>query len=192
MLSYENYLQKLKNIKLVSIDVDGTMTDGQLYYLDDGSEFRRYNVKDGLGILMLQAASVKTALVTTGSIEAIRLRGERLRMDYVEMSIFDKAQRLKEIAEEMGISMNEVAHIGDDINDISAFKAVGLAVIVDDAAIQTEKVADYKLSLKGGQGAIREFAEDYYKVVDKEFSWEVAEDFIHSRKAMSMHKLSNG
>ncbi len=192
MLSYQDYLQKLKNIKLVSIDVDGTMTSGELYYLDDGREVRSYNVKDGLGILMLQAVGVKTAMMTTGNINAIRMRGERLRMDYVEMGVFDKAKRLKEIATEMGISMDDVVHIGDDINDISAFKEVGMAVIVNDAAMQTEKVADYKLKAAGGKGAIRELAEDYYKTVGKEFSWDVAEDFIHSRKAMGMHKLSNG
>ncbi len=192
MLSYESYLQKLKNIKLVSVDVDGTMTDNSVYYFNDGAELRRYNVKDGVGLLLLQSAGVKTAMMTTGTIDAIRLRGEKLKMDYVEMGVFNKAQRLKEICDELGISMDEVAHIGDDINDIAAFKAVGLAVCVADASNTTLEAADYKLSLKGGKGAVREFTEDYFKATGQEISWENVERHIHFLTHGQKNKLSNG
>lgn len=186
MLSKQEYLNKLKDIKLISVDVDGTMTDGSLYYMDDGSQARRYDVKDGVGLFLMQAAGVKAAMMTTGSVGSIQIRGEKLAMDYVEISIYDKAARLKEICTELGITMDEVAHIGDDINDIPAFKAVGLALIVGDAAKQTYPYADYRLNSHGGAGAIRELAEDYYEIHDKEVSWDVVEAFIHSRS------LSNG
>lgn len=186
MLSEEQYLDRIKDIKLVSVDVDGTMTDGSLYYLDDGSQARRYDVKDGVGIFLLQAAGVKTAMMTTGSVGSIRIRGEKLVMDYVEIAVYDKAARLQEICNELGITMAEVAHIGDDINDIVAFKAVGLAVIVNDAAKQTHPHADYRLKSLGGAGAIREFAEDYYQAVCQEVTWDIVEEFIHKRS------LSNG
>ncbi len=192
MLIYENYLEKLKSIKLVSIDVDGTMTDGYIYYANDGSESRRYNVKDGIGIFLLQAANLKTAMMTTGHIDAIRLRGEKLLMDYVEIGIFDKAKRLKEICNELQIDMSEVAHLGDDINDVPAFEEVGLSVIVADSAIQAEAVADYKLKAKGGLGAIREFAEDYYKSMGKDVNWDIVETYIQQKKSAAQHNLSNG
>ncbi|MFV0431374.1 MAG: KdsC family phosphatase [Alphaproteobacteria bacterium] len=190
MLKREEYLNYLKKIKLVSVDVDGTMTDGSLYYLDGKTEARRYQVKDGIGILLLQAAGIKTAMMTTGKVASIASRGEALAMDFVEISVFDKAQRLHEICKQMGISMEEVAHIGDDINDVPAFEAVGLGVIVGDAAVQTVPSASFQLKSYGGAGAIREFAEDYYEAIGKNIHWNVVHGFIEQRKAKN--KLTNG
>ncbi len=182
MLSFEQYQEKLKSIRLVSLDVDGTLTDGKLYYLPGGQEARVYNVKDGIGILLMQAAGVKTALMTTGTIDPIALRGYNLKMDYVETGIHQKDQRLQEICDELNISMDEVCHIGDDINDVPAFKAVGLAVLVGDATAGIAHTADYQLQANGGMGAIREFAEDLLAVQNVPADWDLLQEYFKQQK----------
>lgn len=182
MLSLKQYQEKLKSIRLVSLDVDGTLTDGKLYYLPDGKEARVYDVKDGIGILLMQAAGIKTVMMTTGIIDPIALRGYNLKMDYVEIGIHHKDQRLKEICDELGISMDEVCHIGDDINDVPAFKAVGLAVTVNDAAANIVHAANYQLKTAGGMGAIREFAEDLLAVKNIDADWELLQEYFARQK----------
>ncbi len=187
MLSFEQYQEKLKSIKLVSFDVDGTLTDGTLYYLPDGQEARVYNVKDGVGILLIQSAGIKTAMMTTGIIKPITLRGERLWMDYVEAGVHHKDKRLEEISAELGISMDDVCHIGDDINDVPAFEAVGLGVAVNDAASYVLAKADYKLKNDGGKGAVREFCEDLLAVHNVTPDWSLVQSYFER-----LHKKQSG
>ncbi len=182
MLSFEQYKEKLKSIRLVSLDVDGTLTDGKLYYLPNGQEARVYNVKDGVGVLLLQAASIKTVMMTTGTIDPIALRGHNLKMDYVEIGVHDKDQRLKEICAELGFTTDEACHIGDDINDIPAFDAVGLGVAVGDAATSVLQAADWQLKTAGGMGAIREFVEDLLVAQNIQADWQFLQEYFDQRR----------
>lgn len=183
MKTKEEYMEKLKSVQLVSIDVDGTMTDGKLNYLPNGDEFRSYHAHDGIGILLLQALGIKTVLMTTGTSDVIARRGGALKMDYVETNIHQKDQKLMEIAQKENIHMEYTAHIGDDINDVPAFQVSGLAVAVENATKDTLAFVDYQLSKKGGDGAVRAFAEDLYKARNIHIHWDIVQEYFQKRQA---------
>ena len=117
-LTHEQFLKRLAGLKLLSLDTDGVLTDGGLYYTDDGEELRKFNVKDGMGMKRAQAAGVKIAIITASSTPSIAHRGNRLGVDYVFLDCEDKLQTLVRICDEMGIDLDQVGHVGDDLNDL--------------------------------------------------------------------------
>ena len=132
-LTKKQFLERLSGIKLLSLDTDGVLTDGGLYFTDDGEELRKFNVKDGLGIQRLQESGVKVAIITASSTPAIAHRGRRLGVDYVFLECEDKLATIVRICDEMGIDLNQVGHVGDDLNDVPVFGAVGCPMTVKDA-----------------------------------------------------------
>ena len=158
-LTKEQLLERLSSIKLLSLDTDGVLTDGGLYYTDDGEELRKFNVKDGLGIQRVQAAGVKVAIITASSTPSIAHRGRRLGVDYVFLDCEDKLATLVRICDEMGIDLNQVGHVGDDLNDLSVFDAVGCPMAVADATDEALTSVLFVTKKKGGDGAVREICD---------------------------------
>ena len=158
-LTREQFLERLSNIKLLSLDTDGVLTDGGLYYTDDGEELRKFNVKDGLGIQRVQAAGVKVAIITASSTPSIAHRGRRLGVDYVFLDCEDKLATLVRICDEMGIDLNQVGHVGDDLNDLAVFGAVGCPMAVADAIDEALTSVLFVTKKKGGDGAVREICD---------------------------------
>ena len=129
-------LQRLGAIKLLSLDVDGVLTDGGLYYADDGSQMRKFNVKDGMGMKRARQAGVEVCIITASKTPAIHHRGEALGLKYVFIGREDKLAALQGVCDDLGIGFDQVAHVGDDLNDIPVLEAVGLALTVNDAVAE--------------------------------------------------------
>jgi len=158
-LTRAELVDHLKNIKLFSLDVDGVLTDGGLYYAEDGSEFRRFNVKDGMGIKMAQAAGIEFAIISASITPAIEHRAKRLGIDHVHIGCKSKIETLKGICDQLGIAMDAVVHMGDDMNDLPVFQAVGLALAPADAVGAVKNAANYVAETPGGQGCVREICD---------------------------------
>ena len=155
----EKISRKLFNIKLVVTDVDGVLTDGGLYYTDEGLVMKRFNVKDGMGMRLLRSAGIKNAIITTDTSELIKVRGERLKVDYVFLGVWDKENKLLEICETENISPENVAFIGDDVNDNGIVDIAGITACPNDAVIEIKEKVDLILKKNGGEGVFREFSD---------------------------------
>ena len=149
----------LKNVKLVLTDLDGCLTDGGMYYSEQGQVMKKFNVKDGMGNRLLKEAGLKTGILTTDSSEIVKSRAEKLKIDFIANNIWTKEETANEICNELGITLNEVAFLGDDINDLELLKVAGFSACPADAVEEVKNIVDVVLSCKGGEGAFREFAE---------------------------------
>jgi 3-deoxy-D-manno-octulosonate 8-phosphate phosphatase (KDO 8-P phosphatase) len=149
----------LSKVKLLSLDVDGVMTDGGLYYADDGRIMRKYNVKDGVGIQRAMKAGVQMAIISAGVSGSVPERATTLGIRHVFTGVEDKRATLESLCEELGLEMHETAHIGDDINDVPLLEAVGCAIAVADAQPEAFEAAAIITERNGGMGAVREICD---------------------------------
>lgn len=153
----DNQLQtKLKKIKLLIMDVDGTLTDAAMFYNSQGEFMKRFYTRDGFGIDMMHKAGLKTAIITQEYTDIVMTRAKKLKIDKVVMGSTNKANDFQMIAEEYGLTNEEIAYIGDDLNDIPALKLAGLAVAPNDCSDGILDYIDYKTTKNGGNGAVRE------------------------------------
>ena len=155
----KDLLKRLATARLLSLDVDGVLTDGGVYYGEDGAQLRRFNVLDGVGIKRVQAAGVEVAMITAGASEAVRHRARFLGVRYVFIGIEDKLATLKDLCGGLGIGLDQVAHVGDDLNDLPLLDAVGLPLTVAGAVPEVRRRALYITRKEGGAGAVREICD---------------------------------
>ena len=149
-------------IKLIGTDVDGTLTDAGMYYTIDGEVMKKFNTHDGMGLKLCQAAGIKTAILTSENTQIVAKRAEKLKIDYLFQGMKCKLEVIKKLCEELNIGLENVAYIGDDINDFDILSAVGLKACPADALPKIKNIPDIKImSLKGGEGAVREFIDEY-------------------------------
>lgn len=152
-----------KRVKFVGLDVDGVMTDGGVYLGDaDGKrvELKRYDIQDGLGIVLLRGAGIKVGIITGRESESVRLRAEELKVDAVAQD--SKARKLSALTKmlaELAIDPAEAAFVGDDLPDLAVLRKVGMSVAVANASKEVKEIANVHLTREGGCGAVREFAE---------------------------------
>ncbi len=149
----------LSGVKLLSLDVDGVLTDGGLYYADDGRIQRKYNVKDGVGIKRALEAGVHIAIISAGAPGSIPERAATLGIEHVFTGVEDKMEVLETLCAELGVEMSEAAHIGDDINDVALLEAVGCPIAVADAQPEAWAAALIITERNGGAGAVREICD---------------------------------
>lgn len=149
----------LKGIRLFATDVDGVLTDAGMYYSESGDEWKKFNTRDGMGIKLLQRAGLITAIVTQERTRLVARRAEKLAIPELHQGVMDKLSVIREMAARHRLSLQQVAYIGDDVNDIEALKAVGFSAAPADGIPQVLKVVDYICQKKGGEGAVRELAE---------------------------------
>jgi len=150
---------RLGTIKLLSLDVDGVMTDGGLYYTDDGVQFRKFNVKDGLGVKRAIQAGVAVCIISASKQKSTYQRAEHLGIPHVRTGAEDKLAALNEIVAELDIDLHEVAHVGDDLTDVALMVHVGLPIAVADAVDEAVAAARYVTQKPGGKGAVREICD---------------------------------
>lgn len=148
-----------ERIRLVSLDCDGVMTDGTLYYGEDGRQWRAFHVHDGVGIRMLIEAGLEVAFVSASRTAAILRRAEVLDVPHCLVGVGDKREALAALCGRLGIGFDAVAHMGDDLNDLPVLRAVALPATVPNAVPAVHAVARYTTRRAGGGGAVREFAE---------------------------------
>ncbi|MEO1922976.1 MAG: HAD-IIIA family hydrolase [Nautiliaceae bacterium] len=146
-------------IKLIVIDVDGTMTDGKIYYGNNGEELKAFNIKDGLMIKSWNELGKKSAVITGRISNIVDRRAKELKIEFIRQGIRNKAEELKKIIDEIGISLNEVAVIGDDMNDLSMMKLVKKTFAPVDANPYIYDFVGNPLTKKGGEGAVAEMIE---------------------------------
>jgi 3-deoxy-D-manno-octulosonate 8-phosphate phosphatase (KDO 8-P phosphatase) len=146
----------MKPIRLLAMDVDGVLTDGRLTYDDEGYELKSFHTRDGLGLRLAQAAGITVAFITARESDIVEDRARELEVEEVHQNVLDKAGKLREIAGRLGLKMEEVAYVGDDLNDLRAVHAAGCGVAVADAAEELRAIADYVTTAPGGHGAVRE------------------------------------
>ena len=155
----EEIFERAKTIKVLITDVDGVMTDGGIIYDNLGNESKKYNVKDGLIVQHLRKAKFLVGAITGRSSQVVENRCEELKFDFHYHGIRDKGKKLAEVLETMEVALEEVAYIGDDLNDLPILCNVGLAISPADALPYVKTYAHYVSPLSGGQGVFREVAD---------------------------------
>jgi 3-deoxy-D-manno-octulosonate 8-phosphate phosphatase (KDO 8-P phosphatase) len=171
----KNIKEKLKEIKLLILDVDGVMTDGRIIMDNEGRETKNFDVRDGHGIKILQRYGIKVAILTGRQSKVVEYRANDLEIDDVYQGAFNKKEVVGIILEKHKLSASAVAFLGDDIVDIPVLKSVGFSAAVADAIDVVKKSVDYITGHKGGHGAVRELCEMILKAQGK---WpEIAEKY---------------
>lgn len=154
-----NLTDKCAQIQLVLTDVDGVLTDGRVVFDNQGVESKHFHIRDGQGIRLWQQSGGKLGIVTGRSSQVVKLRAAELDIDIVRQGVKEKLPVVREICDELSLSLEQVCYVGDDLPDWAAIKHVGLGVAVGDAAEELKQDADYVTSLRGGHGAMREVVE---------------------------------
>ncbi|MBN2825693.1 MAG: HAD-IIIA family hydrolase [Campylobacterales bacterium] len=147
------------NIKLIVLDVDGTMTSGQISYTQNGDEIKSFNVKDGLAIKSWIKLGGQIAIITGRSSDIVARRAKELDIEHCYQGVKDKLAFLEKIINQLEITFDNVASIGDDLNDYRMLKASKVAFVPKDASRYVEAIADVILTRGGGEGAVREMIE---------------------------------
>lgn len=160
-------MEQAKDIKLVILDVDGVMTDGRIVIDDNGVESRNFDIKDGMGVVVMMMSGVEVAIITSKKSGAVRHRAEELKIKRFHEGIKKKTEPYEEMLREMNITDAQVAYVGDDLVDLSMMKRVGLPIAVGDAVEDVKQHAAYVTKARGGYGAVREVAEMILKAQDK-------------------------
>ena len=151
--------RRLRKVQLLVLDVDGVLTDGGLWFSGDGQLIKRFDVRDGLGIRLLQQAGLEIALLSGGQGGATEVRARQLGIRHCLVGIKDKPAALKALQAELGVTATGTAFVGDDLNDLAVRPVVGLLLAPADACQAVRRRADAVLNQPGGHGAVRELAE---------------------------------
>lgn len=155
-------MEKVKKIKLLLLDVDGTMTDAGIYIMEDGKQFKKFHARDGIGIKLAMQAGVDVGIISHSMVaEMVNARANMLGMKNVYIGPRPKLEVLEEWQQELGLKDEEIAFIGDDINDYHIIQRVGFSACPADAVEQIKEIVDVVLTKKGGDGAVREFIDNY-------------------------------
>jgi len=150
---------KFNKIKCVLSDSDGVLTDGGMYYSENGDELKKFNTKDGKGFELLRKKGYITGIITGENINLVKRRAEKLQLEEVFLGIKDKLQVLDEICDKYDLKYENIAYIGDDINDLEVMEKVGFSCAVNNALQSVKDVSDYVTTIDGGNGAVREVIE---------------------------------
>jgi len=166
-LSREEFVERLKTIKLLALDVDGVLTDDSIYFGPDGFELKRFNISDGLFMVLAMRAGLELAVVSGRYSSATDTRMKDLGIRHVLQDMKDKTKQIEPLLEKLNLDYSDVAFVGNDILDIKLAERVGLSIAVADANHELKEIVSYVTQNKGGQGAVREVLECYFEAVGK-------------------------
>ena len=150
-------VDKCKKIKLVATDIDGVWTDTKMYYTKDGEFMKSFSTYDGMGVELLQKSDFIVCILTSENSQIVKARAEKLNIKEVYVNEKQKLLRIKYLAEKYNITLDEIAYIGDDINDLEILKSIGLSAMPSSSPILNMIDPDIITDRKGGDGAFREF-----------------------------------
>jgi 3-deoxy-D-manno-octulosonate 8-phosphate phosphatase (KDO 8-P phosphatase) len=148
-----------RNVELILSDVDGVLTDGGIWYDNQGIEVKQFHIRDGLGIKLWQRAGFRFGVLTARSSHIVKLRAQELGIEFVRQGFENKLPVARDLLREAGLSPEQVCYIGDDLTDLPVIRHVGLGVAVADAAAECRSAAAYVTQTAGGRGAVRELVE---------------------------------
>jgi len=163
----ENISNKLSKIKLLVMDVDGTLTDGSVYYSSEGLVLKKFSVYDGMGISLLKQSNILTMFLSNDSSQIPMKRAEKLNIDFVFVGVKRKSITLTEFLDCQNIISEKVGYIGDDINDLEAIELCGFSACPHNAMQIVKDKVDYVSEYSGGEGAVRQICEMILIAQDK-------------------------
>ena len=149
----------MKLPKIVLTDIDGVWTDGGMYYDQTGNEWKKFHTYDSAGVLFCKKQNIPVGIITGEKTEIVQRRAEKLKVDYLYQGVSDKLTVVKTICKELNITLEDVAYIGDDLNDIEVLKHVGIPAAPFSAPEYIKELVGFVTTKKGGEGAFREFVE---------------------------------
>ncbi len=152
-------MKDLSKIKLIVVDVDGTMTDGGVYIDCNGVESKKFNIKDGAGVFLAQSVGIDFMILTGRKSLCVEQRARELNIKYVFQNVKNKGKFLGEFLNNEKLTQREVVYIGDDLNDLPAMQFAGIKVCPLDASEDVKLACDYVLNVKGGNGVVRTFVD---------------------------------
>ncbi len=155
----QDILEKAAQIKLVIFDVDGVLTNGGLFFGDDGQEYKEFYSRDGLGIKLLQRTGVEIAVITARESQLVIHRMKNLGIEHLYQGRLDKITAYKDLIEKLGVTPEQTAYVGDDVIDLSVMKRVGLAICVADGHPFVKQHSHWTTPHDGGRGAARDVCE---------------------------------
>jgi len=166
-----------KNIlpKLVLTDIDGVWTDGGMFYDQTGNEWKKFNTSDSAGILFCKKMNIPIGIITGEDTEIVKRRADKLKVDYLFLGIQDKLSVVEKLRKQLNIKWEDIAYIGDDINDIKVLSKAGITGVPNNAPKYIKKYATVKLNKNGGEGVFREFVETIFgeklvsEIIEKHF-----------------------
>jgi len=161
-LSNDELQRRAKRVRLVLSDCDGVLTDTGVYYSSEGEQLKRFSIRDGMGVERLRLQGIETSFITRENCPCLKKRAEKLRLRHVFLGIADKESYLSVILNRTGLDVDELAYIGDDINDLPIIERInetGLTGAPSDAVPQVLETVQYHAAAPGGHGAFRDFAE---------------------------------
>ena len=159
---------KFSELKYLFLDVDGTLTDGGIYYDENGNEIKKFNTKDAAGIFAAKSLGIKIIVITGRECKATQRRLEELNIDCIYQNVKNKEDFIKQFIKKNNILKNELGYIGDDLNDYSSMKLVGFVGCPKDACKEIKNISKCISNLNGGQGAVRDIIE---QMLEKENKW---------------------
>jgi 3-deoxy-D-manno-octulosonate 8-phosphate phosphatase (KDO 8-P phosphatase) len=162
--------ERARKIVALICDVDGVLTDGRVTYLADGTEFKSFSMRDGLGLQLMKVAECRVAFISGRASDAVVRRGEELGVDAMLLGIDDKSAAFDDLLARFEISDDQVAYVGDDLPDLPLLRRAGLSFAVADAAPEVRSAAHVVLRTNGGQGAVREACE---RILKAKGAWRV-------------------
>ena len=152
-------MTEFADIRLLVMDVDGVMTDGKITYTSDGQELKSFNIKDGLGIKRAQASGIETAIITGRTSPMVERRARELGIAHLVQGREDKLAALSDLVDQMNLSLDQVAYIGDDLPDLTAIESVRLGACPADAATEVKSKANWVSTRGGGDGCVRDLCD---------------------------------
>ena len=157
----------MNDIKLFITDIDGVWTDGGMYYDQLGNEWKKFNTSDSAGVLFLKIINIPLAIISGEDTEIVRRRAKKLKIEYVFLGVKNKVNTAQELINKLGIAWENVAFIGDDINDFQLLSKVGLSATPINAPIYIKEKVNWVIPVKGGDGVFRAFIEKYLREINQ-------------------------
>ena len=158
-MSKQIFIKKSKNIKLIATDIDGVWTDAKMHYTEDGEYMKAFSTYDGMATALLKSEKIEIAILTSENSQIVKSRAKKLGIKYVYINEKEKLFRIKYLCNRLNITSDEVAYIGDDVNDLEVLKYVGLSAMPCTSPILDVFNPDYITKREGGDGAFREFSD---------------------------------
>jgi len=148
--------KKIKKIKLIATDVDGVLTDGGMYYSSKGDVLKKFHARDGMAVSILKKNTIPTVIITKEKNQIVKKWSSKMNIDKLFDGVKNKEKVVSKLCKSYGLSENNIAYIGDDVNDLEILKKTGFAATPKDGNLEVKKIVDYICKNRGGEGVLRE------------------------------------
>ena len=151
--------KRIKKIKLIATDVDGVLTDGGMYYSSKGDVLKKFHARDGMAVSILKKNTIPTVIITKERNQIVKKWSSKMNIDKLFDGVKNKEEVVSKLCKSYGLSENNIAYIGDDVNDLEILKKTGFAATPKDGNMEVKKIVDYICKNRGGEGVLREICD---------------------------------